>query len=568
MLLLITLSPRLTLAMVLLLRTLGLLIPRLSSRMTALLRFRLIHPLVRLTMLLQMTMCLMTLLSITLNLLLTQITLLAAVLLLLYNIRTMNRLSQNPMIRIHLLAMSAALRMLALLMWMLRPWMVTLLQWKLRHLQVTLIERSILMTKRQAMLALTMLNLLLTLAALTGCGGDSAKAVTSNGVECYRVDGVCYPAVFGEPQLTGEEITALLDGGDTAEMAATVSTVPDALRLLKARQQDSEDIDSQDVETTLLRGSSQPRGWVDALLYLLAGDYEESGRIDLYSSSNYCAYAAIAQDGLYYAFDPFEIRGDCWLVLSGENYVNADAQKLADTLRTRCGFSTSAYTANAYPVLSKEEQEQRKAFEQREYTDEEIQALADSGISFAEACEKISTVADAAQFLEARGYSFAPDDAGTGAALRYQLNSGACVGTSALFGALLNGDYDEVGYVYVFWLESEHVFNYVKQDGVYYACDFVYGPVTQSGTDARRSSIRYSGESLSGLFDAYAQQEGSDIGNAVAIMYTTAYCGDPTMPAVWLRDSADGHQSTIHLSDAEKDTQQILLLRDGYTFTF
>ena len=51
-------------------------------------------------------------------------------------------------------------------------------------------------------------------------------------------------------------------------------------------------------------------------------------------------------------------------------------------------------------------------------------------------------------------------------------------------------------------------------------------------------------------------------------MYTTAYCGDPTMPAVWLRDSADGHQSTIHLSDAEKDTQQILLLRDGYTFTF
>ena len=68
------------------------------------------------TMLLQMTMCLMTLLSITLNLLLTQITLLAAVLLLLYNIRTMNRLSENPMIRIHLLAMSAALRMLALLM--------------------------------------------------------------------------------------------------------------------------------------------------------------------------------------------------------------------------------------------------------------------------------------------------------------------------------------------------------------------------------------------------------------------------------------------------------------------
>ena len=29
-------------------------------------------------------------------------------------------------------------------------------------------------------------------------------------------------------------------------------------------------------------------------------------------------------------------------------------------------------------------------------------------------------MADAAPFLEARGYSFAPDDAGIGAALRYQ----------------------------------------------------------------------------------------------------------------------------------------------------
>lgn len=417
---------------------------------------------------------------------------------------------------------------------------------------------------------------LLALAALAGCGESSAKTVTSNGVECYRVDGVCYPAVFGEPQLTGEEITALLDSGDTAEMAVTVSTVPDALRLLKARQQDSEDIDSQDAETTLLRGSSQPRGWVEALLYLLAGDYEESGRISLSGDTDWFWFAAIKTAGQYYAFDVFHIEGDSWVPFPGEGYADTDVQKVIDALVANCRYNvyrTGEYqkgpeSPSAVNGNGAEIPDTQGVLTERKYTDEEIQALADAGISFAEACEKISTVADAAQFLEARGYSFAPDDAGIGAALRYQLNSGACVGTSALFGALLNGDYDEVGYVYVFWLENEHVFNYVKQDGVYYACDFIYGPVTQSGTDARRSSIRYSGESLSGLFDAYAQQEGSDIGNAVAIMYTTAYCGDPTMPAVWLRDSADGHQSTIHLSDAEKDTQQILLLRDGYTFTF
>ena len=44
---------------------------------------------------------------------------------------------------------------------------------------------------------------LLALLTLAGCGA-SAKAVTSNGVACYRVDSVCYPAVFGEPQLTEE----------------------------------------------------------------------------------------------------------------------------------------------------------------------------------------------------------------------------------------------------------------------------------------------------------------------------------------------------------------------------
>ena len=87
------------------------------------------------------------------------------------------------------------------------------------------------MKKRFAVLVLGLL-LLLTAAGCTapdkaGSGKNlipTVKTVTSNGVECYRVDGVCYPAVFGEPQLTGEEITALLDSGDTAEMAATAGS--------------------------------------------------------------------------------------------------------------------------------------------------------------------------------------------------------------------------------------------------------------------------------------------------------------------------------------------------------
>ena len=100
------------------------------------------------------------------------------------------------------------------------------------------------MKKRYAVLVLGLL-LLLTAAGCTAPNeaesGENlvptVKTVKSNGVECYRTDGVCYPAVFGEPQLTSAELTALLDGGDTLEMAMTVNTVPDALRLLRLRQQ-------------------------------------------------------------------------------------------------------------------------------------------------------------------------------------------------------------------------------------------------------------------------------------------------------------------------------------------
>ena len=183
------------------------------------------------------------------------------------------------------------------------------------------------MKKRSAALVLGLL-LLLTAAGCTAPNAaestedlvSTAETVTSNGVECYRTDGVCYPAVFGEPQLTSAELTALLDGGDTLEMAMTVNTVPDALRLLRLRQQTGENIDNQDAEDTLLHGGTQPYGYVQAMLYLLSGDYEESGRIDLNAPGNYYGLCAVKQNGLYYAFDPFEIRGDRWIAFSDMSF--------------------------------------------------------------------------------------------------------------------------------------------------------------------------------------------------------------------------------------------------------
>lgn len=361
------------------------------------------------------------------------------------------------------------------------------------------------MKKRSAALVLGLL-LLLTAA---GCAAPNeaesgenlvptVKTVKSNGVECYRTDGVCYPAVFGEPQLTPAELTALLDGGDTLEMAMTVNTVPDALRLLRLRRQTGKDIDNQDAEDTLLRGGTQPYGYAQAMLYLLAGDYEDSGRIDLFAPDNYYGLCAVKQDGLYYAFDPFEIRGDSWITFSGMSFADADAQKLADTLREKCDYSPfftkGVYEISTYTLPDKEAWALEKAFKQREYTDEEIQQLASAGLTLEEAADKLHYIEDAALFLRASGYGTDEEDAhflqgryvnfslnpgcyigdygwswGLPADYTYEYMAGTCNGTSNLMNRLLAGDYEEQGYVLYL---GGHIFSYIKQDGYYYFCDF------------------------------------------------------------------------------------------------
>ncbi len=102
------------------------------------------------------------------------------------------------------------------------------------------------------------------------------------------------------------------------------------------------------------------------MLYLLAGDYEESGRIDLNAPGNYYGLCAVKQDGLYYAFDPFEIRGDRWIAFSDVSFADADVQKLADTLREKCDYSPfteGVYEVNTFTLPDKETWAREKAFQ-------------------------------------------------------------------------------------------------------------------------------------------------------------------------------------------------------------
>ena len=230
-----------------------------------------------------------------------------------------------------------------------------------------------------------------------------------------------------------------------------------------------------------------------------------------------------------------------------------------------CGGEPKLQTDDRY-------QEERAKLMARVYTDEGLQALVDDNLTLTEACEKISTVSDAVQYLYLRGYHFAPEDDGIESEIRYALNSGACVGGSGLFNALLEDDYDAQGYVYIFYARSEHVFNYFVIDGVYFFCDFV--PIFHpGGVDLNKNPIIHVTTDPQTIFDAWFEIEPNNMNDSssdmyLAAMYTTAYCGNPTMPTTRLIDTPAGNYAHIPLSSAEKGSQTILFIRDGYTFEF
>ena len=216
--------------------------------------------------------------------------------------------------------------------------------------------------------------------------------------------------------------------------------------------------------------------------------------------------------------------------------------------------------------------EEYAKFTQRQYTDEELQAFVDARLPFDEACDKLSTISDVVQYLYLRDYRFMPETLGTDPEYRYYSNGGACVGGSGLLNTLLKDDYDEQGYVYIFYARGEHVMPYFVLDGVYFFCDLV--TIFNNGnTDITKNVVTYMTKGPQTFYKKWLELEPHDLNDSesdmyLAIMFTTAYDGNPAQSKVMLKDSADGKYSNIPLSPREKESLNILFLRDGYTFEF
>lgn len=349
--------------------------------------------------------------------------------------------------------------------------------------------------KKAIIIALS-LTLMLGLAACGKKGiGQTVDAPSSmeitasnvHGVECLECNGVQYPAVFGEPKLSAEEIENLLTETDAEVVADAIATVPDCLLYIRARHFEEGDA-GRDPESVVETGVCFPPNLCDTMLYLLAGDLEEAGRIDLYAEGNYYAFVCAKVDGTYYAFDPFRLSVDGgWLQKMEETaaFHSSEPQAIVDNLVKYCDYSPfqwGEYVVSTYKPLAPEVKAAKKAITRREYTDDELQALADQHLTLEEAADKLHTAADASRFLQLSGFYFRDPDVNwlyddgvytwswvRTARFTYELMYGTCGGIADLMNRLLEGDYDEQGYVQYI---GAHIFSYFKVGEYYCFCDF------------------------------------------------------------------------------------------------
>lgn len=368
------------------------------------------------------------------------------------------------------------------------------------------------MMKRFASLLLAAVMLF----SLVGCGNASGKE------EFYKVGGMYYPAALGMPVLG--EAAAELVSQEFAAAAEQITNVGDALYYLQASG------------LTDLPDCSY-------LVDLIATDYDEVGLIYLATSDGgFSTLVYVKVGDTYYPINP-NFEDASWLHGSKKDYVsdtnldalqeklvgarprpigitvtsNAIAMHLNGELDPNYDPNTGAFTQEESPInhSAKTKDGYNSIIDfyripagsgKPQYSEEEIKELVAADLTLDEAADKLSTLADVVQYLYLRGYLSESGDLkfqhlgcewaiNRSAQVVFNENAGNCGGGSNLLNYLLHGDYDEQGYVQ----ESAnpggggHVYNYFKQDGVYYFCDLTQ-IVYEGSTYANRNYSIFSTE--------------------------------------------------------------------------
>jgi len=272
--------------------------------------------------------------------------------------------------------------------------------------------------------------------------------------------------------------------------------------------------------------------------------------------------------------------------------VNYKGQKTVFHWLVKDGKATAPFTyAGDIAVtgtLSKEDAEKAvDRFAEAECSKKEIKSLVKKNLTLEEAAEKISTVADAVNYLCERGYyfdySYTPGmdykDLGwswnLSAEFGFKENAGCCGGTANLINRLLKGDYESQGYVQV----PGHVYNYFYSDGLYYFCDFV-GPSTSpfeiGNTDRSASSyLLFAADSVEeyGEYQKITHPGYADLLSEDRLVFTYTYPmdGEDMLPrgneGKYDRTAAGG-AIWHYLPESIRDVVEYAYLEDGFEFSF
>lgn len=294
------------------------------------------------------------------------------------------------------------------------------------------------------------------------------------GMDYYSVCDGLYPAVLGAPELTQEEVDELY-GIRLERIKDKINTVGDAFYYLNNLKE------------------SQPGSYVLTLAKLISGDYDDIGMIEYWMEKNYYSLLYVKQDGMYYALDPFFFgtrpdgrKAYNWLCQTENTCADEDLQMLAEKVYEALpvkGMSLISIDISGDPtrphgaeVISPHGAAYPAALGQPVLSTKQIKELIAEG-DYEKIAANINTVGDAInfcltskiQFYDARNNN-AKDN------LNYvqsawqvlKSNEGQCVSMSNLFHYLLEGDYEEVGYVNLRSSNSGHVVNYILHDGMYY----------------------------------------------------------------------------------------------------
>ena len=155
-----------------------------------------------------------------------------------------------------------------------------------------------------------------------------------------------------------------------------------------------------------------------------------------------------------------------------------------------------------------------------QYGVDEIQKMIKDKLTLDAVAQKISTLADAVQYLHQKGYGGTNGDlcvsyngiewhVNRSAQTVFNENKGNCGGGSNLLNYLLCGDFDEQGYVQESANEGGHVYNYFKQNDIYYFVDMVQ--IVHGGDYAHRSYEVFATSNPQEFSDYYIGQNKSHV---------------------------------------------------------